>query len=80
MSLYYAWKERENILFAGLIPVVTGLVISTVYLRYHYVIDVIAGVALTGLAIALAPVLRRLLTVATSHPGDGVSNPSPPAR
>jgi len=62
MSLYYAWKEREKILFAGLVPVVTGLIIATVYLRYHYVIDVIAGIALTGLTIALAPGLRRLLT------------------
>ena len=62
MSLYYAWKKREKILFAGFIPVVTGLIISTVYLRYHYVIDVIAGIALTGLTIALAPGLRRLLS------------------
>jgi membrane-associated phospholipid phosphatase len=62
MSLYYAWKKREKILFVGFIPVVTGLIISTVYLRYHYVIDVIAGIALTGLTIALAPGLRRLLS------------------
>jgi membrane-associated phospholipid phosphatase len=70
MSLYYAWKAREKILFAGLIPVVTGLIISTVYLRYHYAIDVIAGIALTGLTIALAPGLRRLLSGAPgSLPG-----------
>jgi membrane-associated phospholipid phosphatase len=62
MSLYYAWKERENKLFAGLVPVVTGIIISTVYLRYHYVIDVIGGVALTGLTLALAPGLQRLLS------------------
>jgi len=62
MSLYYAWKEREKKLFAVLVPVVMGLIISTVYLRYHYVIDVIAGIALTGLTIALAPGLRRLLS------------------
>jgi membrane-associated phospholipid phosphatase len=68
MSLYYAWKVREKKLFAGLIPVITGLIISTVYLRYHYVIDVIAGIALTGLAIALAPGLRRLLSGALGHP------------
>ncbi|NVN91343.1 MAG: phosphatase PAP2 family protein [Desulfuromonadales bacterium] len=61
MCLFYAWKERERILFALLLPVVTGLIISTVYLRYHYVIDVIAGIALTGVTIALAPELRRLL-------------------
>jgi membrane-associated phospholipid phosphatase len=61
MRLYYAWEKQEKKLFAILIPVVTGLIISTVYLRYHYVIDVIAGLALTGLTIALAPGLRLLL-------------------
>jgi len=64
LCLYYAWKERQKILFAVLIPLVTGLIIATVYLRYHYVIDVIAGIALTGLTIALAPGLRRLLSLA----------------
>ena len=64
MCLYFAWKEREKKLFAVFIPVVTGLLISTVYLRYHYVIDVIAGIALTGLTIALAPGLKRLLAEA----------------
>jgi len=70
MCLYYAWKEQEKKLFAVLIPLVTGLLISTVYLRYHYVIDVIAGIALTGLTIALAPGLRRLLSVASGRPQD----------
>jgi len=68
LSLFYAWQEREKKLFAALIPVVTGLIISTVYLRYHYVIDVIAGIALTGLTIALAPGLRRLLTTQVDRP------------
>ena len=62
MSLYYAWSLRERKLFTVLVPTVTALLISTVYLRYHYVIDVIAGVALTGLTIGLAPALRRLLS------------------
>jgi membrane-associated phospholipid phosphatase len=70
LSLYYAGKEREKILAACLIPVVTGLIISTVYLRYHYVIDVIAGIALTCVTIALAPGLRRLLSRASGQPGD----------
>ncbi len=78
MSLYYAWKAREKILFAVLIPVVTGLLISTVYLRYHYVIDVIAGVALTGLTIALAPGLRCLLSGAHGHPDACESSSGPP--
>jgi len=67
ITLYYAWKEREKILFAVLIPLVTGLIISTVYLRYHYVIDVIAGIALTCLTIVLAPGVRRLLSTAPGH-------------
>ena len=61
MSLYYAWSLRERKLCTVLVPTVTALLVSTVYLRYHYVIDVIAGVGLTGLTIALAPGLGRLL-------------------
>lgn len=80
MCLYFAWKEREKLLFAGLLPVVTGLIVATVYLRYHYVIDVIAGIALTGLTIALAPRLRRLLSIAPVRPGVEDGSPGPPAR
>jgi membrane-associated phospholipid phosphatase len=74
ICLYYAWKERERVLFLILVPVVAGLLLATVYLRYHYVIDVAAGVALTGFTVALAPRLRRLLSGAsrsTREPGDG---------
>jgi membrane-associated phospholipid phosphatase len=62
MTLYYAWKEKEKRLFAGLIPFVAGLIISTVYLRYHYVIDVIAGMALTVLTVYLSPILFAALS------------------
>jgi membrane-associated phospholipid phosphatase len=79
ICLYYAWKEREKRLFAFLFPVVTGLIFSTVYLRYHYVIDILAGIALMGLTIALAPGLRRLLSGVLSHPGDAESSPKWPA-
>ena len=77
MCLYFAWKEREKKLFAVFVPVVTGLLISTVYLRYHYVIDVIAGIALTGLTITLAPGLQRLLAEA---PAIRAMNKSAPDR
>jgi len=62
MTLYYAWKEKEKRLFTGLIPLVAGLIVSTVYLRYHYVIDVIAGIALTVLTVYLAPILFAALS------------------
>jgi membrane-associated phospholipid phosphatase len=48
---------KEKVMTAVLIPVVTGLVVSTVYLRYHYVIDVLAGFVLAGLTVWIAPKL-----------------------
>ncbi len=68
MTLYYAGKKKEKVLAGFLAPVVTALIISTVYLRYHYVIDVIAGIGLTGLTIAIAPGVRRVLCV-SRQPG-----------
>jgi membrane-associated phospholipid phosphatase len=62
MSLYYAWKHRERTLFRILLPLVSLLIFSTVYLRYHYVIDVIAGVLLAVLTIFLAPRAYRFLS------------------
>jgi membrane-associated phospholipid phosphatase len=62
MTLYYAWKSREKVLFWILLPVVSGLIISTVYLRYHYVIDVIAGVLLSAFTIYLAPRMYKALS------------------
>ena len=50
--LYLAYRYRRN-LFWILVPVVTALVFSTVYCRYHYVVDVIAGFALTIITIIL---------------------------
>ncbi len=55
MTLYYAWKTKERLLAWVLLPAVTGLIVSTVYLRYHYVIDVIAGIVLALVTIAVAP-------------------------
>jgi membrane-associated phospholipid phosphatase len=70
MTLYYAVKFREWVLIVILIPAVTGLIVSTVYLRYHYVIDVIAGLALTALTIYLAPLLYELLLRASRGASD----------
>ncbi len=59
MTLYYAWKFNEKTLTILLVPTVSLLIISTVYLRYHYVIDVIAGVLLTAGTIPLTSMLYR---------------------
>lgn len=76
MTLYYARKFREQVLVALLIPAVAGLIASTVYLRYHYVIDVIAGIALTVLTVYLAPPLLALFSRAAGDPRDQLHHPS----
>lgn len=50
--LLVAWKRARD-LFWYLLPVATGLVISTVYCRYHYAVDVIAGTILAFLTVPL---------------------------
>jgi membrane-associated phospholipid phosphatase len=42
MVLYLAHRH-ERPLFSIFLPVICGLILSTVYLRYHYVIDLFAG-------------------------------------
>jgi membrane-associated phospholipid phosphatase len=43
----------EKQLFLLFLPFVTTLIFSTVYLRYHYVVDVLAGIALAALTLFL---------------------------
>ncbi len=52
LVLAYAWQFRRC-LFWVFLPVVVALIFSTVYLRYHYVIDVLAGIVLAGLCVIL---------------------------
>jgi membrane-associated phospholipid phosphatase len=53
--LYLAFKFEKR-LFCIYSPFVIALVFSTVYCRYHYVVDVIAGVFLTLLTIVLGEI------------------------
>jgi membrane-associated phospholipid phosphatase len=70
MTLYYAWKTKERVLAGVLLPMVSALIVSTVYLRYHYVIDVLAGIALAGLTAWAAPKAMRLLSRAARQVRD----------
>jgi membrane-associated phospholipid phosphatase len=54
ITLFFSLKYRKKTFFFFLIPVL-GLIFSTVYCRYHYVIDVLAGIALAGLCLYLGP-------------------------
>ncbi len=63
--LYLAYRYERG-LFWILSPIVAGLILSTIYLRYHYVIDVFAGAAAAIVCVIIAPGLydewnRRIL-------------------
>lgn len=50
--LYLAYRFKKRF-FRILLPIVSALIFSTVYCRYHYVVDIIAGFGLTLLTIFL---------------------------
>lgn len=56
LILSYRFERR---LFLCLSPVVILLIASTVYLRYHYVVDIIAGIILTLFVIIAGPFLYK---------------------
>lgn len=60
LTLYYARKFHRRLFWWMLVPA-SALIISTVYLRYHYVIDIIAGALLALAVILVAKPLYRAL-------------------
>ena len=58
LVLGYAWRYLRG-LFWLLLPAVLGLLVATVYLRHHFVADLLAGLALAPCAAWLAPRLDR---------------------
>jgi len=60
LVLYYAYKFHRKT-FWWLLPFGTGIIISTVYLRYHYVVDVFAGALLAVAVVLIAKPLHGLL-------------------
>jgi membrane-associated phospholipid phosphatase len=65
LALIYAWRfgrqvGRRGLLVAGFAFVSVSLWASTVYLRHHWVVDLIAGWGVAGVAAAVTPWLRRV--------------------
>jgi membrane-associated phospholipid phosphatase len=58
LSLCFAWKYVRW-LFWILLPFGIGLILGTVYLRHHYVIDLLAGFVLCGISFWLGPKIER---------------------
>ncbi len=54
VALVYAWRYLRW-WFWGLLPFVLGLWASTIYLRHHYFVDLVAGWVLAPAAVWLAP-------------------------
>ena len=54
LALVYAWRFTRRWFFF-LLPFVVGLWISTIYLRHHYFVDLVAGWLLAPVAAWLAP-------------------------
>ena len=52
ISLWFAFKYKRP-LFRVYLPITIALIFSTVYLRYHYAIDVIAGIVYAGITVWL---------------------------
>ena len=60
VTLFFSLKQNKKIFFFFLLPTL-GLIFSTVYCRYHYVIDVLAGIALAGFCFYLGPKIHCAL-------------------
>ncbi|MGC2061494.1 MAG: phosphatase PAP2 family protein [Thermodesulfovibrionales bacterium] len=56
LTVLYLAHRFERRMFFILLPVVTALVFSTIYCRYHYVVDVIGGIVLTLITIVMGEV------------------------
>jgi membrane-associated phospholipid phosphatase len=60
LVLFYAHRFHTKV-FWWLLPLGIGVIISTVYLRYHYVMDVVAGALVAVLVVMIARPLYRAL-------------------
>ena len=60
LTMFYARRFHKKYYYL-LLVIGASLIFSTVYLRYHYVIDVIGGLAMAALVILTAPYLHGKL-------------------
>jgi membrane-associated phospholipid phosphatase len=69
VTLFFAWRLWRRY-FWLLLPLAAALVFSTVYLRFHYVIDLVAAVPLAVFTVWAAPRLNRWWYGARHRPSD----------
>jgi membrane-associated phospholipid phosphatase len=63
MTILAWWGTRviSSNLFGGMFVYTLGVIFATVYLRYHYTVDVVAGAILAAVLIAIGPWIYRAL-------------------
>jgi membrane-associated phospholipid phosphatase len=76
LVLLSAWRHERR-LFWPLLPFVLGLWVSTIYLRHHYFVDLLAGWPLAPLSLWLAPRLDRWWTARQRGLGDETARGAP---
>jgi membrane-associated phospholipid phosphatase len=64
-----AWRFRRS-LFPWILPIGTGIVLATIYLRFHYLIDVFASLVLAPIVWTLGRVLDERMS-RRAQIGDG---------
>jgi len=77
ISLWFAFKYKRP-LFWIYLPICTALIFSTVYLRYHYVIDIAAGFAFAGVTLFLGSAIRAWWVTGVLDRSGRSYIPSPP--
>ena len=60
VTLIYAFRFKSRVRWI-LLPLGLSLIISTIFLRYHYVIDVLAGIAFAIFAVKSLPAVMRFV-------------------
>jgi len=58
LVLFLSWRLHRRV-FWGLLPFAIGLILGTMYLRYHYVVDVLAAVLLVPVSLVSGRWLHR---------------------
>lgn len=59
LMVLYLTHRYKRFLFYIFLPIICGLILSTVYLRYHYVIDLFVGAACAAGCLIIAPRLYK---------------------
>jgi membrane-associated phospholipid phosphatase len=71
LVLWLAWRYVRD-WFWVLLPVAVGIVLGTVYLRYHYLIDVVAGFLLVPISVWAGDLLADRWEARTQNAEDGM--------